>query len=193
MIISQPLDVAICGEGLAGLGLAIALQSKGIECAVYEAAARPTQVVKSALSLGPNGENVLYSLGIMPELAEQACFYRDMDVKTLNGDTVSKILMSYTDHFKHDGMRVTRAQLIDVLVKTARDRNIPVICSRKYTRVLSESVTNGVHFEFEDGSTATASLLVGADGIHSRMRTNMYPDTKPQYIGFAAVLATCDA
>lgn len=39
---------------------------------------------------------------------------------------------------------------------------------------------------FADGSTATAALLVAADGVRSIVRTTLLPSSKPQYAGYVA-------
>lgn len=193
MSASQTFHVAICGAGLSGLGLALSLKSKGISCTVYEAAAKPTQVVKGSLNVAPNGQTVLDAYGLLPELAAKSCSYQSANVRNARGELVSKVLAGHKDHFKYDGMRIIRAYLIESLVKAAGDRGVSVVCNKKFVRVISESRDEGVEFEFEDGSTATASLLIGADGIHSRVRTNMYPDIEPKYVGVTAVLSSCDA
>ncbi|MBZ0275061.1 MAG: FAD-dependent monooxygenase, partial [Anaerolineae bacterium] len=45
---------------------------------------------------------------------------------------------------------------------------------------------SGVTAVFEDGSSASGDLLIGADGIHSRVRAQMQPQSRPVYCGYAA-------
>ncbi len=45
---------------------------------------------------------------------------------------------------------------------------------------------DGVVVRFEDGSTARADLLVGADGLRSAVRAQLFPGVEPQYAGYVA-------
>ncbi|KAJ5668377.1 uncharacterized protein N7477_006947 [Penicillium maclennaniae] len=75
----------------------------------------------------------------------------------------------FGDHQKYgyDALRIYRYELIDALVSTVKEKQIPVEYGKKLVKVLSETETS-VTWEFEDGTTSHAACLVGADGIHSR-------------------------
>ena len=74
---------------------------------------------------------------------------------------------------------------------------------RKFSHVVSEDLLGGtegrekgkgngngkVTFAFADGTEESATLLVGADGIHSRVRRHMYPDLVPKFTGMAGLTA----
>ena len=190
---TQDFHVAIIGAGLAGLGLAMSLHSKGIPCAVYEAATKPTQVIRGSMNIAPNGQVALEAYGILPGLHRHSCPYEYASVRDSKGEVVSKILLGHKDYFKYDGMCIVRSQLVEILIVTAKERGIPVQRNKKFTRVVSESKVKGVQFEFEDGTSSSASLLVGADGIYSSLRKTMYPDVEPQYIGMVVVMGECAA
>ena len=49
-----------------------------------------------------------------------------------------------------------------------------------------EQTGDGVRAQFDDGTEIDADLLVGADGIHSTLRGQYWPDSKPQYAGYVA-------
>jgi len=185
---SPPPDftVAICGAGLGGLGLALALHSHGIPCIVYEARSNSTHAIKGSLQLAPNGQAALASYDILPQLAAQSCFYRSAIVRDKHGNATREISLGGKEAFGYDSMRIIRARLVDELVKAVEHRGIAIVYNKKFVRVVSET-SDAVTVEFADGKTATASLLVGADGIWSRVRRALYPDISPSYIGHAAV------
>jgi 2-polyprenyl-6-methoxyphenol hydroxylase-like FAD-dependent oxidoreductase len=56
----------------------------------------------------------------------------------------------------------------------------------KFSHVVSED-ERAVTFAFADGRTETAALLIGADGIHSKVLKYISPDIVPLYSGFLGV------
>ena len=80
-----------------------------------------------------------------------------------------------------------RQVLLDELrAKAEEQQGINIVYGKKFTRVLAET-DEDVTFEFADGEQKTALLLVGADGIHSRLRRERIEDISAKYIGLMAV------
>lgn len=108
------------------------------------------------------------------------------------GKVINKLLLGDKQVFGYDGMRIIRGVLIRELATAGRERGVEILCNKKFIGVTSESKTEGVAFQFADGSRGHANLLVGADGIHSRVRSNVFPDAvEPTYIGQTVVYASC--
>ncbi|KAH6856077.1 hypothetical protein B0I37DRAFT_68005 [Chaetomium sp. MPI-CAGE-AT-0009] len=86
-------------------------------------------------------------------------------------------------------MRIMRRELLGELLAMVRERGIPVhFGSAVATVVDSAENDEKVEFTFTDGRTASASLLVGADGIRSAVRSSLFPDdAKPQYAGILGI------
>src|SRR4051812_13572387 len=87
-------------------------------------------------------------------------------------------------------MRIIRGELVGELIKAVNERGIQVHYREKFTRIVSESKAEGVIIEFDDGTTAYISLLIGADGIYSPLRRALFPEVELQYIGTSAVTAS---
>ncbi|MBE3048826.1 FAD-dependent monooxygenase, partial [Candidatus Bathyarchaeota archaeon] len=83
---------------------------------------------------------------------------------------------------------VYRFDLIKVMLEMLAEAGIKPCYGKKFSRVLSEDV-EGVTWAFEDGATSSASMLVGADGIHSRVRSCIHPDVAPVFTKMIAVMA----
>lgn len=184
------LTVAIVGAGLAGLSLAVALQFHGIDCTVYEAAPSPEQVIKGSLGIAPNGQAALESLNLLPQLEKWGLMLQEATIHDAQGKEMGKLLLGNKKYFGYDSLRILRAKLIDELAKAAEERGVAVKCNKKFTRIVSESSTEGVTIEFADGTTSTTSLVLAADGIHSRIRQALFPDIETTYIGTTAVTAS---
>lgn len=177
----------VIGGGIAGPVVATALRKAGIEARVYEAYPGPSYGIGSGLALAPNGIAAL-------DLIDA-------------GDPVRAIAQRLTGQRLSIGNRhyplpnlpgmafemVDRSELHQTLHQHAVAAGVPFEYNRRLVDV-DESAA-GITAEFADGSTATADVLVGADGIRSTVRGLIDPDAPgPDYtgmIGFGAVVR-CD-
>ncbi|KAL7941982.1 monooxygenase [Trichoderma barbatum] len=179
--------VAIIGAGLSGLTLALALHRQNIPCILYESREASLDI-GGAIMLSPNALKILDTLGVYNNIAplgyhfEDLCFCSDDDKPIDTFEFGSKAKHSYK------ALRIYRHELINVLVSMVRDAGIPVQYHKKFSHVTSES-SDSVTWAFADGSSAAAKLLVGADGIHSRVRKHLYPDLTPKFTNMIGVTA----
>ncbi|KAL7796268.1 monooxygenase [Trichoderma afarasin] len=184
---SPSTGVAIIGAGLSGLTLALALHRKNIPCILYESREASLDI-GGAIMLSPNALKILDALGVYANIAplgyhfEELFFHSDDDKPVDNFEFGSQAKHAYK------ALRIYRYELINVLVSMVSDAGIPVQYNKKFSHVTSESPSS-VTFAFADGSSATAKLLVGADGIHSRVRKHLYPDLVPKFTNMIGVTA----
>ncbi|KAF6831363.1 kynurenine 3-monooxygenase [Colletotrichum plurivorum] len=182
-------DVAIIGGGIAGMALALTLASHSISSTIYEM--RPETPLPhhagGGMMLCPNALRILDSLDLYRPLLERAyrfdyVYYKDGDEKT-----VDRYPLGGEAEFGYDAVRIFRQELVEMLARACRERGVGIEHGKKFTRVVSED-DEVVEFEFEDGTRKTARLLVGADGIHSRVRSGyVAPEVKPGFVGLAAL------
>lgn len=177
--------VAIIGAGLSGLALALALHKQSIQCTIYESRSASLDI-GGAVMLSPNALRILDALDVYKKIRPRGFEFTNLYFYT------DKPLDSYEfgnrEKYQYDALRIYRYELIDALLATIKEKGIPIEYGKKFTRVLTESETE-VTWEFEDGQTGRAACLVGADGIHSRVRKYLYPDLEPQFINVVAVTA----
>lgn len=177
--------VAIIGAGLSGLALALALQKQLIPVTIYEARSASLDI-GGAIMLSPNALRVLDALGVYDISRKlgyeftKLHFYTDKPLDSYEFGDAKK--------YGYDGLRIYRYELIKTLLSAIRERGIPIVYQKKFIKIQSETETN-VTWEFEDGTTGTASCLVGADGIHSRVRKYLYPNLEPRFTGGIGVTA----
>ncbi|PLN76553.1 FAD/NAD(P)-binding domain-containing protein [Aspergillus taichungensis] len=183
--------VAIIGAGLSGLTLALALHKHSIPCTIYEARPAPLNI-GGAIMLSPNALRVLDLLGVYARIRDEGYAFDKLYFRSPADQPVDEYAFGGEEEYGYRGMRIYRHVLIRELSAMVAEAGIPVYYGRKFVRVLSETET-GVAWEFEDGDTASAACLVGADGIHSRVRGYLYPGLEPKFtnaIGVTAAVPT---
>ena len=162
--------------------MAIALHKVSISSTIYES--RPNSFkLGGAVMLSPNGLRVLDSLGVYERIRYKGFNFDKSVFKDENGKTMDGVY--YWGHEKlygYQALRVYREVIINELLTMVHECGIPIKYEMKFSNIVSES-EESVEFAFTDGSTAAAPLLIGADGIHSRVRRYMYPSIKPIYSG----------
>ena len=169
----------IVGGGIAGLTAAVALKHRGIGFEVHEAAPE-LKPVGAGIGLGPNAMHVFRVLGI-----EEAVRARSVEIKRVglydkSGRPVR--LLSYGDFLRRDvvlGGAIHRADLQEVLLS----RLDPAGVRLGGRFVSSAQDDSSVTAFFEDGSSATGDILIGADGIRSAVREQIHPRMSLRYSG----------
>ncbi|MEV4345716.1 NAD(P)/FAD-dependent oxidoreductase [Actinoplanes sp. NPDC049596] len=169
----------VVGGGIAGPVAAIALRKAGIEATVYEAYEGTAEGIGGALTLAPNGIAALDAIGIGEAVTAAGSETPRMVMETGSG----RRLGVFTDL---PGLPVSRTfarpELYAALRKVAEDAGVS---TRHGKRLVSYADgPGGVTAAFADGSSATADVLIGADGIHSAVRRLLDPAAPaPRYVG----------
>jgi 2-polyprenyl-6-methoxyphenol hydroxylase-like FAD-dependent oxidoreductase len=186
---SAPIhDVAIIGSGLAGLTLALALHQQNIPSTLYESRPAPLNI-GGAVMLSPNALRVLDALGLYAAVRARGYNFDHLEYRDQEGEFVTeRYEFGGEAKYGYRGLRIYRYELIDVLVEALAQRGVEVRYGRKFSHVVEDSPA-GVTWAFDDGSVQSASVLVGADGIHSSVRKHMYPDLKPRFTNMAGITA----
>lgn len=159
-------SVTIIGAGVAGLAVARALALRGASVTVVEQA-DAIREVGAGLQISPNGACVLRALGLGDAL--QAVSTRAEAVELIDGPSgspvtrleVGRLRPAQGYHFLH------RADLIDLLLTGARDAGVDIRLLQKIDAVDLSGPRPVVQL---GETTIEAALLVGADGLHSRLR-----------------------
>ena len=86
----------------------------------------------------------------------------------------------------YQAFRITRQLIIDEMKKMLGERGIQVHHNMRFSQVVSETPEQ-VKIRFVDSSTASASILIGSDGIHSSVRKYVVPSADPVYSGTRAI------
>ncbi|KAI1296131.1 hypothetical protein F5Y03DRAFT_297053 [Xylaria venustula] len=183
MIASTLKTVDIIGASVGGLTLGLILKKNGIQPRFFELR-EPGYDFGGAVSLTPNALRVLDSIGAYGRIKRQGYTFQDMTFMTDPGHEITgKLYFGQKDVYGYDGLRITRKVLIHELTEMVKEAGLEIHYGKKFTKVVNEDA-NGVVYELADGTRETAQLLIGADGIHSKVRSYIFPDFDPQYTGF---------
>lgn len=177
---SPPLKVLIAGAGIGGLAAAVGLRQQGHEVSMYEKSGFNNEV-GAALTVPPNSDGLLKRLGLDPNE---------------NGGTREEWLT----HFTEKGKVVTDVDFgkLRKFFSPNEAGTIHRIDLHEGLRDLALSLGVGIHLRnavtsvdpeagsitLEDGTTVTGDVVIGADGIHSKVRRFMFgEDKKPRPFG----------
>lgn len=173
------LRVAVVGAGLGGLALAIGLLAAGVDVLIYEKARRVRDASQGTISIWPNGMKALRAVHpeIPAELSRAGCspvssavlIGRKEDGRAGPNSSFTDATGMFAAFPQRFGMGAMFAAWTDIQrVLAARVPEDRIRCGKELVGI--EEHDAGVRLRFADGTEATASVLVGADGTFSATR-----------------------
>ncbi|KAF2714269.1 FAD/NAD(P)-binding domain-containing protein [Pleomassaria siparia CBS 279.74] len=148
-----PLEVAIVGGGITGLTLALGLLKRDISFKIYERA-HGFREIGAGIGFTPNAERAMTALDPRIHEAFRKLYLGERGFEGCRRpDFLEEIVNHIPDQYVHFDK--------DLVSTTERGENEKLLLS------------------FRDGSSATADVVIGCDGIHSKMRRLMLGDKHP--------------
>jgi salicylate hydroxylase len=179
--------VLIAGGGIGGLTAALALCRMGCEVEVHEQAPELREV-GAGIQLAANGTRVLYALGVGEELKGLSCEAEGKEIRIWNSGETWKLhdLGSVSiERYGYPYLTVYRPDLLGVLERAVRREKRAAIRLGAKCVGFHQTDTK-VTLQLEAGGSADGDVLVGADGVHSRVRQGLFGPDKPQFTGVVA-------
>jgi salicylate hydroxylase len=179
------LKVLVVGGGIGGITTVLALRQRGVDVQLFEQAAAFGQV-GAGLQVSSNAAKILRRLGLGEELKKVATYPDGRDYR--GWDTAERLY--YTPlgqkaeaHFGSPYYAAHRAELLDVLLTGLTDRT-GITMGARVERIDQDA--KGVTLTLANGDTAHGDILIGADGIHSTIRAQLFGKELPRYTGNVA-------
>jgi salicylate hydroxylase len=183
--------IGVVGAGIGGLAAAIALRRTGHDVVVYEQAREFTRV-GADINLTPNAVRAIDGLGVGAAVRDTAARPTHRISRTWNsGEETSRLAMGDEAERKYGAPQLTihRADLLAALAEAFPREGVQF---GKRARTIAQDA-QGVRLRFEDGSEERVDALVGADGIHSAVRSAMFGAESPRFTGVVAFRAVVPA
>jgi salicylate hydroxylase len=178
------LRIAIIGAGIGGLSAALALRQAGFDVDVHEQAAELTEV-GGGINMAPNAVRVLRRLGLAPGLDRDgvrpltAHQRRWWDGSTLQKAPVNPLC---EELYGAPHLTIHRRDLLAVIASGFPAERVHL------GHRLAGFTDHGDRVEawFENGARIEVDVLVGADGIHSTVQSQLFGDEAPVFAGCVA-------
>ncbi|GAA3223843.1 FAD-dependent oxidoreductase [Dactylosporangium siamense] len=151
------MEAMVIGGGVAGPVAAIALRRIGWDVTVHEACPDPAGDVGSFVSLGDNGLRALEAIGCRDAVAARGTELPLLRLWSGRGRQLGEA--------RRGRVTLMRGHLVETLRDLAQEAGATIVTGRRLV-----DVGAGRTATFADGGSASADLVIGADGIHSRLR-----------------------
>lgn len=172
---SPDQNIAIIGGGIGGLATAAALRHFGIAATVYERDQVPA-ASGAGITLWANAGRALEFLGLLPGALRCGSRIKGMELRDPSGRVISRTGLA---GFGGEPLCLARKDLIELL-----ESRLPPSGIRRGCLLESiESSADGYRLVFQNGIAARHSAVIGADGLHSRVRDWLHESRPPRYAG----------
>ncbi len=180
-------EVLIAGAGIGGLTLAQGLLRHGIPFRIFERAPE-LRPLGAGITVQSNAMRALRALALDEAVAGAGRVPDTAAILDGRGRVLSRV--SLGEVARRAGAPIVtlqRARLHEVLRK-----GLPEDCLHLGAKVTGVTQTaTGVELRLEGGEAVRGAILVGADGLHSRVRATLWGEDLPRYSGYTSWRGVC--
>ena len=181
---TRPGKVVICGGGIAGACAGLALQARGMEAVVLEKRDRH-DALGAGIQLAPNATRLLRGLGV--EMRGRVLHPVAIEIRDgISNQLAYRVPLgeSLEQRYGAPYWILNRGDLLDALWQRLEASNI---LSMRQEVTGFEMKEDGVVVHCADGREIKSDYLIGADGVHSKIRQQAFPEIhEPRYSGHVA-------
>jgi len=177
-------QVLVVGAGIGGLATALGLAQNGLKVKVLERAPVLGEI-GAGIQLGPNAFHCFDWLGIGEKAREMAVFIDELRLMdALTGEEIVQIPLqeAFRNRFGNPYAVIHRGDLHGVMLAACRES--PLVDLQVNADVVGYSQdSSSVSAELASGERITGAMLIGADGLWSRVRAQLVGDGPPRVSG----------
>jgi len=184
---ATPLHVLIAGGGIGGLTAALSLLERGIDVDVYEKAAQLGEI-GAGFQIGANGANVLFALGLEERLRQVYSIPSGKEVRLWNSGQTWKLFdlgEASVERYGAPYFMIHRADMHTMLVDAVRKLKPDAIHLNASAVGCVQDATSA-SLRFAGGSQVRGDVVVGADGVHSSLRQDLFGTNASTFTGCVA-------
>jgi 6-hydroxynicotinate 3-monooxygenase len=181
-IVQKKPRIAVIGAGLGGAAITALMEQAGFNVHLYEQAPAFSRL-GAGIHLGPNVMKVMRRIGIEDELNRTGShpdYWYSRDWKT--GEIIAQIpLGDYAlSHYGSSYLTVHWGYFHALMIDAIDRKNL------SFNKRLEKVDDKGdvVHLYFTDGSMEEADIVIGADGVNSKIRDHLLSAEPPKYTGY---------
>ncbi|WP_026821126.1 FAD-dependent monooxygenase [Arthrobacter castelli] len=184
--------VGIVGSGASGLTAAVLLADAGIDVEILEKTDGPS-TLGSGITLQGNALRIFKQLGIRDQMEAKGFAFSTLGLRAPDPDGT---VLAVIDDIRTGGedlpstLGMNRPELADIVRGRAVDAGVRIRYSSHVTGVKDDG--ESVAAVLSDGATRHYDVLIGADGIHSRVRREIGIETEPESTGMGIWRAFVD-
>jgi 2-polyprenyl-6-methoxyphenol hydroxylase-like FAD-dependent oxidoreductase len=164
----------IIGAGIAGPIAAILLRKAGMEAQVFEAWPYSTGI-GGGLQIAPNGMHVLAEADLAEDMIRHGSIAESIDFFSQSGAPLGSVNRNMAQRFGQPAVNMRRATLNEAIVNKAWCENVELFYEKRLVRI-EDRADQPIVAHFDDGSSAEGDFLIGADGVHSAVRSHVVAD-----------------
>ncbi len=179
--------IVIIGGGIGGLAAGLALLKRGLDVEIHEQAPELKEV-GAGIQISSNGTRVLYALGLEAALAKVQVLPSRRQIRHwATGETWNwfELGAATAQRYGTPHVMLHRGDLHGLLADAVRAIKPDAIRLGMRCAAISQD-DSGVEVRFENGTVASAAYVIGADGIHSKVRALLFGADAPEFTGAVA-------
>jgi len=178
------MNVLIVGAGIVGQTLACALTKRGIDCEIVEIK-DDFKIAGAGMTLQGTALRAFLDIGIVDDMVAAGWHNPEQGIIFL--DTVGSVVLERPEiNIVGDGyppsIAIRRQSVHEVLSRHVAKAGVAI-----HMGVTVETMTDtggGAEVTFTDGRSASYALVVGCDGVRSKIRAMTFPGAEPDFAGF---------
>lgn len=177
-----PINALIIGGGFSGMASAIQLRKIGAKVTLVEIDPE-WRSYGAGISIGGATLRAFRTIGILDDFMREAYCHDGVDLYTPTGHLIGQLpTPRLAGPDVPGGGGIMRPVLAAILARHTREAGVQVHLGCSFASISQDA--GGVKVELTDGRSERYDLVIGADGLYSKMRETLFPAApKPRYTG----------